>query len=140
VLAVRDDGRILLQRRSDSGVWEIPAGASEPGDSFRSTAAREFAEEVGVSIDEQSLVPFASLSEPHEHTLRYPNGDIVHAFALCFFVHLDVRDLIGVTTDGEATEAGWFSTTELPESIHAPSRRVLQLYCDYLESQTFQAY
>ncbi len=140
VLAVGDDGRVLLQRRTDSGVWEIPAGASEPGDSFRSTAARDFAEEVGIPVAEDSLIPFASLSSAQLHTLHYPNGDVVQAFALCFFVRLDLLDLSGLSTDGEATEARWFALDELPEVMHAPSKKVLQLYGNYLETTMFQAY
>jgi hypothetical protein len=27
-------GRILFQRSRDTGLWELPAGATEPGDSF----------------------------------------------------------------------------------------------------------
>ena len=35
------------------------------------------------------LVPFATFSDPVAHLLIYPNGDQVHAFALCFWVRVD---------------------------------------------------
>ncbi|MGW5365480.1 hypothetical protein [Actinopolymorpha pittospori] len=32
------------------------------------------------------LEPFACVSDPARHAVTYPNGDQVHAFALCFAV------------------------------------------------------
>ncbi|MFF0264531.1 NUDIX domain-containing protein [Kribbella sp. NPDC004536] len=51
VLAVDADDRILFQRSRDTGLWELPAGGAEPGDGFRTTAAREFTEETGLQLD-----------------------------------------------------------------------------------------
>lgn len=39
---------ILVQRRADSGAWEIPAGACEPGQSFATAAVAELAQETGI--------------------------------------------------------------------------------------------
>lgn len=114
VLAVRGDGHVLLQRRTDSGVWEIPAGACEPGQSFLDTAINEFREEVGIQIAPADLVPFATLSDPDIHTLHYPNGDAVHAFALCFTLALEVSDAVGSRTDGEAIAWDWFNPNQPP--------------------------
>lgn len=41
VVVVDERERVLFQRRLDSGVWELPGGAAEPGLSFRETAAQE---------------------------------------------------------------------------------------------------
>ncbi|MFJ7750765.1 NUDIX domain-containing protein [Arthrobacter sp. NPDC097144] len=35
-------GHALFQRRVDNGVWELPAGGCEPGQSFRTAAVAEF--------------------------------------------------------------------------------------------------
>jgi ADP-ribose pyrophosphatase len=43
--------------RSSAWVWELPAGLVEPGESFRTAAARELFEEVGVHADEALLAP-----------------------------------------------------------------------------------
>ena len=66
VLVIDEAGRILFQRSRDTGRWGLPAGAAEPGASFRTTAARELFEETGLQVDPDALVPFASLSRPAE--------------------------------------------------------------------------
>jgi 8-oxo-dGTP pyrophosphatase MutT (NUDIX family) len=135
VLVVDHAERVLLQRSRDSGLWELPAGAAEPGGSFRSTAARELFEETGLKVAEEDLVPFASLSEADLHTLTYPNGDVLHCFALCF----EARRWTGDLTPGadEVVEIGFFN--EPPGDLHPPTRVVLALYAAYRASGLFQA-
>jgi len=135
VLVVDEAERVLFQRSRDSGLWELPAGAAEPGGSFRTTAARELFEETGLKVAEDDLVPFASLSEADLHTLTYPNGDVLHCFALCF----EARHWTGnLTPDAdEVAEIGFFS--EPPGELHPPPRVVLALYAAYRASGLFQA-
>lgn len=135
VLAVDANDRILFQRSRDSGLWELPAGGAEPGDSFRRTAAREFHEETGLEVAEEDLVPFASLSQPDVHTLTYPNGDVVHCFALCF----EARRWTGTLRPGadEVIEAGFFGAP--PGPLHPPTEVVLRMYAAYRETGLFQA-
>jgi 8-oxo-dGTP pyrophosphatase MutT (NUDIX family) len=85
MLALLDaDGRVLFTRRADDGSWCLPAGAAEPGGSFARTALAELSEETGLKVAEKDLIPFGCLSEAELHTIRYPNGDVTHCFALCF--------------------------------------------------------
>ncbi|HYO17733.1 MAG TPA: hypothetical protein VES02_03575 [Dermatophilaceae bacterium] len=86
----------------------------------------------------ESLVAFASFSDPAEHLLTYPNGDQVHAFALCFHLRLtsDVEPRCG---DGEVSEFRWVWPGALPEPIHLPTRRVLAMYQEYTSTGSFQA-
>src|SRR5262245_16234359 len=86
VVLERGDGRVLLTKRRDTGEWCLPAGAAEPDGSFAKTAIEELAEEAGVSVEAQDLIPFGCLSEAETHTIRYPNGDLTHCFAMCFLV------------------------------------------------------
>ncbi|WP_342222108.1 NUDIX domain-containing protein, partial [Nocardia cyriacigeorgica] len=44
----RQKGRILLQRRADSGLWALPGGAMEMTDSLPGCAVREVKEETGL--------------------------------------------------------------------------------------------
>ena len=78
------DGGVLFTRRADEGTWCLPAGAAEPGGSFAATAIGELKEEAGVTIAEDDLIPFATLSGADLHTIIYPNGDETHCFAVCF--------------------------------------------------------
>ena len=138
VLVLDEDGRALLLRRSDTFEWALPAGACEPGASFRTTAARELFEETGVTVDEGALIPFASISEPGLHTIHYPNGDVVHAFALCFWTNSTSAQPL--RSDGEASEFVW-SDLRLP--LPTPTSRVatmaIKLYQQYTETGLFQA-
>ena len=133
---VVDAGRILFQRSRDTGLWELPAGAAETGGSFRSTAARELLEETGLTVAEEDLVPFASLSEAALHTLTYPNGDVLHCFALCFEARRWSGELKPAAD--EVVELGFFD--EPPEELHPPTRVVLGLYDAYRASGVFQAW
>jgi 8-oxo-dGTP pyrophosphatase MutT (NUDIX family) len=51
VLAVDDQGRVLLQRRRDTGQWAIPMGKQELGETVAQCAVRETLEETGVTVE-----------------------------------------------------------------------------------------
>ncbi len=44
------EGRILLLRRADEGLWCLPKGTQEPGESLHETALREVREETGLTV------------------------------------------------------------------------------------------
>ena len=44
------EGRILLLRRGDEGLWCLPKGTQEPGESLEATALREVREETGLTV------------------------------------------------------------------------------------------
>ena len=46
--AVFRDGRILLIRREDNGLWAMPGGATEVGETWAESVERELREETGV--------------------------------------------------------------------------------------------
>lgn len=137
IVLERSDGQVLVQRRADNGHWEIPAGSCEPGQSFVAAALAELVEETGIRLGADELEPFATLSDPVLHTLLYPNGDRVQAFALCFLAKSSAA--APTSGDGEASEWRWVSPASLPEPVHAPTRIVLQLLSTYRSSGTFQA-
>lgn len=69
---VRDpDGRVLLARRIDTGNWELPGGAIEPGETATAAAAREVLEETGVEIAVNGL---AGVFCDPAHVIVYPES------------------------------------------------------------------
>ena len=44
-------GRLLLGRRADSGLWELPGGKRERGEGLETCLARELREELGVEVE-----------------------------------------------------------------------------------------
>lgn len=132
-----DDAGAIFQRRSDSGEWEIPAGSAEPGQSFVDAAISEVDEEIGIVVSRRDLIPFATFSDPVDHRLVYPNGDVVHAFALCFVAHTWSGS---PAVDGdEVVECGTFAVDRPPAPLRLSTRKVLDLYREYLRTGTFQA-
>jgi ADP-ribose pyrophosphatase YjhB (NUDIX family) len=55
ILVLDDQDRLLMMKRSDSGNWGIPGGATEPGEVVEEAAKRETLEEVNLEIHEMSL-------------------------------------------------------------------------------------
>lgn len=46
--AVIHDGKLLLVRRTDDGLWALPGGITDPGETLAGTAQRELQEEAGI--------------------------------------------------------------------------------------------
>jgi 8-oxo-dGTP pyrophosphatase MutT (NUDIX family) len=132
----QDDQRVLLTKRTDDGTWCLPAGAAEPGGSFARTAIDELAEETGIRVSEADLVPFGCLSEAEAHTIRYPNGDVTHCFALLFLATAWQGEPRPDHT--EATEARFVDLQTPPAPIHPPTAHALELLAAYRRSDKFQ--
>jgi 8-oxo-dGTP pyrophosphatase MutT (NUDIX family) len=54
---VTDGCRILLGHATRSPRWDIPKGMAEPGETLVAAAARELAEETGLTVEEDQLRP-----------------------------------------------------------------------------------
>lgn len=70
VLISDQPGRVLLERRRDCGLWGIPGGRVEPGESLRQAALREAREETGLQVTLTHLV--GVYSGPADHILTFP--------------------------------------------------------------------
>lgn len=136
VVLERQDGRVLVTKRADNDQWCLPAGAAEVGGSFAATVLAEVAEEVGIELATEDLIPYGSLSAAETHTIEYPNGDLTHCFALLFVA----RGWQGEPRpDGEETdEVRFVEIGDLPEPMMSPARTALRLFSEYLVSGRFQ--
>ena len=136
VVLQREDGRVLITRRTEGGEWCLPAGAAEVGGSFAATALAEVADEVGIELATEDLTPYGSLSAAESHTIRYPNGDLTHCFALLFVV----RGWQGEPQpDGqEVDEVRFVELGDVPGPMMPPARTALLLFSEYLVSGRFQ--
>lgn len=105
-----DTGRVLLGRRSDTGVWSLPSGILEPGEQPATGLAREVLEETCAAVSVQALVSVWSQPE-----VTYPNGDRSQYLDLTFLCrHVGGEPRVG---DGELTEVAWFSVDDLPPDL-----------------------
>ncbi|MCR8843307.1 NUDIX domain-containing protein [Paenibacillus sp. SC116] len=95
---IRDNqGRILLQKRSDYGDWGLPGGGMEPGETIEETMIREVREETGLEVLHSSLDSIYT-GERMEYT--YPDGTEVVFVMFLFQVEADLQGMIA--EDGES--------------------------------------
>ncbi|TDQ52990.1 NUDIX hydrolase [Actinorugispora endophytica] len=100
-------GRLLMQRRADSGLWALPGGAMEPTESLPETAVRETREETGIDIEITGLV--GTYTDPR-HVIAYTDGEVRRQFNVCF----RGRPLGGaLAVSGESTLVRWIPRGEL---------------------------
>jgi 8-oxo-dGTP pyrophosphatase MutT (NUDIX family) len=102
-----DDGRVLLARRSNDGVWDLIGGMMEPGEQPAHTAVREVWEETAVHVVAERVA--AVVTQPPN---VYPNGDrteFVDITFRCRLVGGEAR-----VNDDESLEVGWFALDGLP--------------------------
>jgi 8-oxo-dGTP pyrophosphatase MutT (NUDIX family) len=72
---IRDEqGRVLVQQRVDSGMWNLPGGCMEVGEYPATTAMREAFEETGLEVQPTRLV---GVYGGEDYFVTYPNGDEV---------------------------------------------------------------
>ena len=122
ILIVDDQNRLLLMKRSDSGSWGPPGGATEPGEVVEEAARREALEETNLQVGEMTL--FGVFSGP-ELYYKYPNGDEVYNVTIVYLsrdVSADIR------LNGEHTEWRWFAPDEIPEDLSPPIKPVIEKF------------
>ena len=92
VVVARDDGAILLIRRTDNENWALPGGAIELNESVRQAAIRETLEETGIDCEINGL---AGLYSDPRHVIHYTSNDEVRRE---FSIVLTARPVAGQPT------------------------------------------
>jgi len=121
VLATDGEGRILLQRRRDTGQWAIPMGKQELGETPSQCAIRETLEETGVLTEITGIL--GVYSDPG-HIVAYGDGEIRQEWELILLG----RPVSGTpAASDEASDVGWFTPDELSAlDIHPTQWRQLR--------------
>jgi hypothetical protein len=89
-----------------------------------------------VTVAEDDLTPFATLSEAKLHMIVYPNGDETHCFAVCFLAERWQGE--PRPDDEETTQIEFADPAKPPSPIHRPTAHALDLLAAYLQSGQFQ--
>ncbi|WP_446221451.1 NUDIX hydrolase [Nocardia sp. IBHARD005] len=103
VVVVDDQGHLLLQRRIDNGMWALPGGKMELGESLAECGVRETWEETGINVEIVGIV--GTYTDPG-HVFAYDDGEVRQEFSIC---------LLGKPTGGElrssdeSHEVAWFA-------------------------------
>ncbi|MFD0361764.1 NUDIX domain-containing protein [Nocardia sp. GCM10030253] len=109
VLLIRADQLLLSKRRSDDefdGLWHLPAGKLEAGESVAAAAVREAHEEIGIVIDPADLRLF--------HTAHVISSGREARLGLFFEVARWTGDPTNREPD-KSYELRWFALDALPE-------------------------
>ncbi len=107
---VRDGaGRLLLERRADSGDWSLPGGAVDPGEAPAQALVREVREEAGLVVHPRRLVAVIG-----PQLIVYPHGDRLEVTTSVFDCEVAGGELAAL--DGESLELRYVDVAELPES------------------------
>ncbi|MFE3559938.1 NUDIX domain-containing protein [Streptomyces sp. NPDC059193] len=102
-VVVDDDGRVLLQRRTDNGMWALPGGKMELGESIGDCAVRETFEETGITVEITGIV--GTYTAPG-HVFAYDDGEVRQEFSIC----LTARPIGGsLRVSDESFEVAWFA-------------------------------
>lgn len=80
-LVVDEHGRILMQRRADSGNWSFPGGTMEIGETLDQCVIREVKEETGLDIAVTGLLGI--YTDP-AHVIAYSDGEVRQEFNITY--------------------------------------------------------
>jgi ADP-ribose pyrophosphatase YjhB (NUDIX family) len=107
---IDDDGRILLIQRADNGMWAMPGGALEVGETPAEGVVREALEETGVHCQPIQLVGVFDSRRCGMQTRH-------HLYAFLFLCKPLLEPKKNPSHAVEVRQTGWFTEYELPEAI-----------------------
>ena len=112
------EGKIMLIKRSDNGLWAVPGGLAEVGETLAEAAQRELWEETGIRGQVTQLLGIFDSRLWHSKTK-------VHLYQVIFLA--ETTDLMP-RTSSEATEVDFFEEHDLPELSPGHQYRVPLLF------------
>ncbi|MEH7442502.1 NUDIX hydrolase [Bacillus sp. JJ1122] len=123
VAVINEAGEFLLQKRRD-GIWGVPGGFIELGESTEEAGRREVLEETGIEIGKLDLVGVFS---GKQHYVKLPNGDEFYPVTIAY-VTKEIKGGI-IKPDGtETTEAKFFRVNELPGELNPLIKDLITKY------------
>lgn len=105
IVAVIDDGKVLLTKREDFEVWCLPGGGVEEGESLAAAGIREAKEETGLDVELTRLVGVYSRlggGLPDVHSVLYTARPVGGALR---------------TQAGETVDVAFFPFDDLPKEM-----------------------
>ena len=122
-----DEGNVLLHRRRDSGLWALPGGVMDIGETIGQCAEREVEEETGLTVQAYRLV--GVYSNP-EHVFAYSDGEVRQEFSVCFACRILSGD---IAVSNESLEVKFWLVQDLESvNMHPSIRRRIS---DYLSGR-----
>jgi ADP-ribose pyrophosphatase YjhB (NUDIX family) len=124
VIIVDEQGRLLLQqRKSPHGVWGLPGGLMELGESTEEVAKREVFEETGLIVNQLHLINVYSGANQF---IIAENGDEFYVVTVAYYTEEYKGEL--KVDPSESIQFRFISPNELPEKIVKSHRVIIDEY------------
>jgi mutator protein MutT len=110
-------GQILFLVRADNGLWDLPAGAIDPGETPAQAVVREVREETGLIVEPTAV---RGVFGGERFRVSYSNDDLVEYTVIVFECRVVGGELGGL--DDETAELHFISPAERPPlTVEFPS-------------------
>lgn len=96
---------ILLVKRKDDGLWAIPGGFLQEGESLNQCAARELKEETGITV------PYLEQFENFSNPIRDPRTQVISVA----FIAIHPSGKLKLKADTDVSDVNWFDYEMIPE-------------------------
>jgi len=111
-------GELLLIERTDNGLWALPGGGQDIGESVAQAAKREVYEETGIDVE---ITGLSGIYSDPGHVIAYDDGEVRQEFSLCFHA----KPVGGEPrSSSESIQARWVSPDSLQDLKIHPSMRL----------------
>jgi 8-oxo-dGTP pyrophosphatase MutT (NUDIX family) len=124
LLVADEEGRILMQRRRDTGQWALPGGKQDIGETAVQCAIRECLEETGILAE---VTKFLGVFTDPDHIVVYSsNGEARQQYENTYIGHAVGGE---PTVNDEASAVAWISTDQLDDyDIHPSMRKQISVF------------
>ena len=125
VTIIIDDNKMLLQKRKTTsyGMWGLPGGLMELGESTEETARREVFEETNLTIGKLKLIDVFS---GEGNYIKIPNGDEFYCVTVAYYSNEVKGEL--VVDEKESLDFTFHDIDKLPENIVKSHKRMINRF------------
>lgn len=121
---VKNNGKILLEKRSDNCEWGLIGGSVKQNETFLEAVQREVVEETGLTIHNFKLI--GTFSDP-SRIACYPDGNVVRIISILY--ETEIGNDYNLMVSEESLDLKFFDKNEIMNlQIVATHKHVLESY------------
>lgn len=129
VVMIDSKNKILLQKRKTTsyGMWGLPGGLMELGESTEDTARREVYEETGLTVGKLHLIDVLSGGDSY---IKVPNGDEFYAVTVAYYTY-DFSGTLSID-ESESLELKYMELDNLPDNMVKSHRAIINKFIEMI--------